>query len=361
MRFSFRLLLLLFVTSALIAQDHSTDFVVYGDSPSAITAAIELAESERQVLLVSPRRHLGGIIVNGLGSQDTDHRAGNGEPIGGLTREFFLRIAKAYDPVANAPKYKFHSSRAQEVIEAWLAEKEVPILREVRLSEAPDAVKKDGNRIVEITCEDGTRISGQFFIDGTVEGDLMAAAGVSYAVGREGNTAYDETVGGIIFPTKKQQFQVDVDPWKVPGDESSGTIFGVQNEPVGSHGEPDSRVMGFCLRLPLTKDRDNQIPITAPEGYDPEDYELYRRFLAAGGTNDWLDGPGNGRGGPNAKLHDLGSWHELSGNFYGRNADYPDGTYGERDAIYRQHRDYTQGLIYFLSTDPSVPESIRRE
>ncbi|MGE9267122.1 MAG: FAD-dependent oxidoreductase, partial [Verrucomicrobiales bacterium] len=343
------------------AENYQADIVVYGDSPSAISAAVEAKENGKDVLLVSPRKHLGGIIANGLGSQDVDQRAGNTQPIGGLTREFFLRVARQYDPTAKSPRYKFHSSKAEAAIDAWLAEKNIPVLRSKRLSEEDRAVSFKEQRISSFRCEDGSVISGKVFIDGTVEGDLMAAAGVGYTWGREGNAKYGETVGGVILPTREQQFRVKVDPYQKPGDPGSGVIFGVQNEAPGTHGEPDRSAMGFCLRLPLTKDPDNKIPITQPEGYDPADYELYRRFLAAGGSNNWLDGPGNKNNNPKAKLIDLGSWHELSGNYYGRNHGYPDGSYAERDAIYEHHRSYTQGLIYFLSHDPSVPEKIRAE
>jgi hypothetical protein len=352
---------LITLAAAAEPEHHSADIVVYGDSPSSISAAIEAAENNTDVLLVSPVRHFGGIIANGLGSQDVDKRAGNAEPIGGLTREFFIRIARTYDHDATSPRYKFHSSRAGQAIDHWLAEKNILVLRNKRISEKPGSVTKEGGCITGFTCEDGTRISGKVFIDGTIEGDLMAFSGVSYTWGREGNDQYGETVGGVINPTLEQQFHFKVDPYNIPGDPSSGTIFGVQNEPVGTHGSADKSAMGFCLRLPLTKDPENKIPVTAPEGYNARDYELYRRFLAAGGGNDWLDGPGNKNDDRKAKLIDLGSWHELSGNFYGRNHGYPDGTYAERKRIYEEHRGYTQGLIHFLSTDPSVPVEIRAE
>ncbi len=358
-------LVLLTFAAALSAQgdpkEHVADIVVYGDSPSAITAAIEVADSGRKVLLVSPVQHLGGIIAEGLGSQDVDKRAGNGQPVGGLAKEFFMRIGRAYDPKATEPKYKFRSSIAEKAIDEWLAEKKVPVLRSKRLSEEPGAVVKKDGRITSFLCEDGTRVSGRVFIDGTVEGDLMAFSGVSYTWGREGNAKYGETVGGVIHPTLEQQFQVKVDPYKTPGDPSSGTLVGVQNEAVGEHGAPDKSAMGFCFRLPLTKDDANKIAITAPEGYQASDYEIYRRFLAAGGMNDWLNGPGSPSADPKKRLVDLGSWHELSANFYGRNHGYPNGSYSVRKAIYEEHRRYTQGLIYFLSTDLSVPEKIRQE
>lgn len=337
------------------------EIVVYGDSPSAVTASIEIAESGKDVLLVSPVEHIGGIIVNGLGSQDVDRRAGNAEPISGLAREFFLRIAKAHDPAATEPRYSFRSSIAEEAIDSWLAGKKVRVLRGKRISEKKDSVTKVDGRITGFVCEDGTKVEGEIFIDGTVEGDLMAFSGVSYTWGREGNAKYGETVGGVINPTREQQFRVKVDPYINPGDASSGTIVGVQNEAAGTHGDADRSAMGFCLRLPLTKDPANKIEIVAPENYEVSDYEIYRRFFAAGGMNDWLDGPGWINNDPKARLIDLGSWHELSANFYGRNHGYPNGTYAERKEIYEEHRRYTQGLIYFLSTDSSVPAKVRDE
>ncbi len=357
----FNLILQTLLAAIAIQPARAADIVVYGDSPSAVTAAIEAAENGKDVLLVSPVEHLGGIIVNGLGSQDVDARAGNAAPIGGLTNEFFIRIAKAYNRKAKSPRYNFRSSVAEQAIDDWLAEKKVRVLRGKRISEAEGAVMKEGGRITGFTCEDGTMVHGKVFIDGTVEGDLMAFSGVSYAWGREGNAKYGETVGGVINPTHEQQFRVKVDPYNIPGDTSSGTIYGVQNEAVGTHGDADKSAMGFCLRLPLTKDSANKITIAAPEGYKASDYEIYRRFFAAGGINDWLDGPGTVSANPRARLNDLGSWHELSANFYGRNHGYPDGTYAQRKAIYDEHRRYTQGLIHFLSTDPAVPSKIRNE
>jgi hypothetical protein len=209
--------------------------------------------------------------------------------------------------------------------------------------------------------ENGARIAGRIFIDGTVEGDLLAAAGVTYTWGREGNAKYGETVNGVINPTAKDQYTLAVDPYIIPGNLASGVIVGVQNETVGANGVGDKHIMGFCLRLPLTKNAANKIPITAPPNYTTNDYEIYRRFLAAGGRNNWLDGPGVIDASTTTKLFDLGSWHELSGNYYGCAQEYPDGDYAKRAAIYEEHRRFTQGLIYYLSTDPSVPIAIRHE
>lgn len=340
---------------------YHADIVVYGDSPSAVTAAIELAGSRHDVLLVSPSMHVGGMMVEGLGYQDTDSRSGNGAPIGGLAREFYLRVAKVYTPSSTTPRYAFEAKVAEAVIDAWLVEKGVRQLRGRRLSEAPNAIRKNGTRITELTLDDGTRVAGRVFVDGTVEGDLMAFAGVTYTWGREGNAQYGETINGIINPTTANQYAVNVDPYVTPGVPSSGVLTGVQNEPVGVNGTGDLASMGYCFRLPLTKNPANKISITAPPGYQVATYELYRRYLAAGGMNDWLDGPGPIDASTTTKVFDLGSWHDLSANLYGRNHAYPDGTYAQRQQIYNEHKNFTQGLIYYLSTDPAVPASVRNE
>lgn len=337
------------------------DVVVYGDSPAALTAALHLAKNQRDVLLVCPVAHVGGMMIEGLGHQDIDGRSGDGVSIGGLAREFYLRVARAYDPGTSTPRYRFEAKVAHRVIDEWLDELGVRQLRGRPLAESPDAVVKEGTRITTLRLADGTPVAGRVFIDGTVEGDLLARAGVSYTWEREGNARYGETVNGILNPTTKDQFTRRIDPYVVPGDPSSGLIPGVQPEPMGRAGDPHPGVMAYCLRLPLTKDPANKIPIGPPENYDPAAYELYRRYFAAGGMNDWLDGPGDRNPSTTTKLFDLGSWHDLCANLYGRNHDYPDGSAAVREAIYREHRSFTQGLIHYLSTHPDVPPDVRQE
>ncbi|MDF2814298.1 MAG: FAD-dependent oxidoreductase, partial [Paenibacillus sp.] len=48
------------------------------------------------------------------------------------------------------------------------------------------------------------------FIDATYEGDLMAKAGVSYTVGREGNEVYEESNNGIRKPLR---LKTSIDPY----------------------------------------------------------------------------------------------------------------------------------------------------
>lgn len=340
---------------------HDADIVVYGDSPAAFTAAIHLRRAGKNVLLVSPVKHVGGMMIEGLGSQDVDARSGNGQPIGGLAREFYERIARAYDPAATAPRYRFEAHVAQRVIELWLTETGVPMLAGVPLGELPNDVTRDGSRIATLRLLDGTRVTGRVFIDATIEVDLLARAGVSYTWGREGNARYGEATNGVLVPTLAQQFKIALDPYVTPGVAESGLLPGISPEPLGQNGAADHSSMAFCFRLSLTKDPANRIEITAPPGYDAADYELYRRYLAAGGTNNWIDGPGSVGSPVTEKIYDLGSWHDLSANLVGRNHDFPDGSYATRRRIYEEHKNFTQGLIYFLSHDPSVPAALRTE
>ncbi|NJL70288.1 MAG: FAD-dependent oxidoreductase [Candidatus Competibacteraceae bacterium] len=327
------------------------DVCVYGSSPAAMTAALQVRAQGLSVALLVPDQHVGGMLVEGLGSQDVNKNGTNNVlVISGLAREFYQRMGTKYGkPV----QYTFEPHVAGEVIEEWLAEAGVEVFRHHRLVEHFDAVTKEGTRIVELKMENGNRFRAAMFIDGTIEGDLMKWAGVSFTVGRESNATYGETLNGIRSTNTYRQFTVNVDPYRVPDNPASGLIATIQDEPLGTPGASDDGVMGFCFRQCLTKIAGNRFPFTKPPNYDPANYEIYRRYLHAGGT---LYSPSANL--PNGKT-DLGSWHDLSGNLYGYSKGWPDGTYAGRKAIYDFHRSFIQGLYWFLANDPDVPASVR--
>ena len=327
------------------------DICVYGSSPAAFTAALQVRAQGRSVALIVPGQHIGGMLIEGLGSQDVNKNGTKNElVISGFSKEFYQRIGAKYGkPV----QYNFEPLVAEAVINEWLAEAGVDIYRGNRLAERFDAVRKDRAKIVELEMENGNRFRAGVFIDGTIEGDLMKWAGVSYFVGRESNSTYGETLNGIRNGGYRQ-FSVKVDPYIVPGKPDSGLIPTIQDEPLGTPGEGDDSVMGFCFRQTLTKAAGNKIAITRPADYDTANYEIYRRYLAAGGS---LYSPSANL--PKGKT-DLGSWHDLSGNLYGYNKGWPDGTYAEREAIYTYHKNFIQGLYWFLANDPAVPKAVRK-
>jgi hypothetical protein len=303
----------------------------------------------RSVVLVEPGGHIGGMSVEGLGSSDiNNHNFRNDVAIGGLAGEFYLRLGRRYGK--SGPQYKFESHVAEGVIGEWLREQRV----RVDTGQPLQAVRKQGSRIVAMETPD--RIyRARVFLDATIEGDLVAMAGVRTVIGRESNATYGETRNGIRGENTYRQFAVRVDPYRTPGEPSSGLIPTIQDEPLGVPGSGDARIQGYCFRLCLTRNPENQIPISKPAGYDPGLYEIYRRYLAAGGT---LFKPVANL--PNGKT-DLGSWHDLSANLYGMNHAYPGGDAATRARIYGEHRSFMHGLMYFLTTDPAVPEATKND
>lgn len=327
---------------------------IYGDSPAAVAAAIQASRDGYSVVIVTPELHVGGMLVEGLGSSDIgNHDFDNSIAIGGIAREFYQRIGDAYG-YTEFGFYKFEPHVAERVINAWLEEASVTVLTNWELK----SVSKIDGRIVRLVSVSEQTVCADVYIDASVEGDLMAMAGVSYTWGREGNEVYGETLNGIRAESPYRNFTIPVDPYIQPGNPSSGTIPTISDEPLGMAGEGDRRIMGFCFRMCLTDNPDNQLPFTAPPDYDPRNYEIYRRYFAAGGADAFFSPRRNQL--PNQKT-DLGSWHDLSANLYGMNHAWPDATWAERRRIYAEHLQFTQGLFYFLTKDTAVPDSLRKK
>lgn len=365
---------ILFLTTILlscvsvIAQPASYDVVVYGGTAAGFTAAIQVARMGKTVAIVEPGKHIGGMSVEGLGGTDIDNHSSfqNSLAVGGLALEFYRRIAVAYgreaafDSTVHLKRktpalWRFESSIAEQVIRSWLSEYKIDIYYQSRLSENKNAVKKRGTNIVSFKTEAGRSFKARIFIDATIEGDLLAAAGVTTIVGREANSTYNETLNGIRAVTDHAQFAVKVDPYKIPGNSRSGLIPTIQDEPFGVPGEADKSLQAYCFRMCLTTNKDNQIPFRAPTDYDRNNYEIYIRYEKAGGK---LYKPSSSI--PNGKT-DLGAWHDLSHNLYGMNREYPLGSYAVRNKVLAYHRSFTQGLFYFLANDTAMSESTRRE
>jgi len=342
------------------------DVIVYGSGSGGFTAAIQVAKMGKSVALLEPYGHVGGMNTEGLGGTDVDNHQefANNTGVGGLAMEFYERISKAYhrdslfkivvqqhkkDPAV----WRFESSVAEKVITEWLQEYSIDVYYHCRLAENKMAVQKKSGRITSVLMENGQLFSGKVFIDATIEGDLLAAAGISFTTGREANSLYGETKNGIRAETDHAQFTVNVDPYKIPGNKKSGLLPGVQAESLGIPGEGDDRLQAYCFRVCLTRDTTNMIPFYKPQGYDTAMYELYIRFENSGGI---LYKPNVSI--PNGKT-DLGAWHDLSHNLYGMNRGYPIASYAARQKILSDHTRFTQGLFYFLANDPRVSAATR--
>jgi hypothetical protein len=344
------------------AHGKSYDVVIYGGSSGGFTAAIQAAKLGKSVVLIEPTAHIGGMNVEGLGGTDIDnHREFQNSPaVGGLALEFYRRIAQHYGKgsafdamLAIGEKqpalWRFEPHVAEKVILDWLKEHpaDIDIVTEAVLAEGSAGVVKEGAKLLSITTSKGA-FQGKVFIDATIEGDLLASAGVSTVIGREPNSLYGETKNGIRAETTHQQFAVKVDPWRVQGDASSGTLIGILDEPLGQPGSGDHRLQAYCYRVCLTDQPENRLPLPKPISYDRANYELHLRYLKAGGK---LYRPNAAL--PNRKT-DFNGGAVCSHNLNGMNYGYPGGSQAARRKILDLHRDFTQGLFWFLANDPEV-------
>jgi len=361
---SARFLLTAVFALPLHAEDFSADICVYGGTSAGVVAAVQGAKMGKSVILLEPGKHLGSMASEGLGGTDIDnHGFQNSPAVGGLALEYYRRISKAYGREEKFDEmirikdkkselWRFESKVAEKTFDDWAAEEKVKVIRDARLADEKPATKK-GATLVSVRTVGGDTISAKVFIDATYEGDLLAAAGVSYAVSREGNAKYGETLNGIVTNTKHSQFDRKVDPYKIPGDPKSGLIFGVSDEPLGENGTPSPAIQAYAFRNNFTKDPANRVPFPKPDNYDPSKYELQRRFIEAGGN---IGAPNPAL--PNGKT-DPGGWHHLTGNMPNWNHKYPEATHAEREKMLKDSLDYIKGLCWFLANDPSVPEKTR--
>ena len=353
----------------------TADLVIYGSSPAAVTAAIKAADMGMKPIIVSPERHIGGLSVSGLGFTDS----GNTSAIGGLARDFYRRIYRAYqrpeawkwqkmedfkaygqDTAAIDHKEKtmwtFEPHVAEQVFAEWLAERKVEIRRGEWLDREHGVTLKDG-RIASIATLSGTVYVGRYFIDATYEGDLMAAAGVPYRVGREDCAEFGERWNGNqvgILHHWHHFRDWKVSPYKVPGDPSSGLCAEVGNSVPGVRGQGDRRVQAYCYRMCMTDDPRNRIPFVKPEGYDPDRYEILRRVYAQGFDETFVkfDRIANHK-------TDTNNHGPFNADYLGGSDEWPEATYERRAELAREHRNYQMGLYYFLCTDPAVPAEVR--
>ncbi len=355
---------------------YKADIVIYGGTSSAIIAAVQAKRMGKSVIVVSPDKHLGGLSSGGLGFTDT----GNKEVIGGLAREFYHRVFLHYQldsswnwqskasygnkgqgtPAIDGNErtmWIFEPHVAEEIFEAFSRENNIPVFRNEWLNRTGGVVKAAG-RINSIKTLSGKIFAGKIFIDATYEGDLMAAAGVSYHVGREAGDVYGEEWNGVQTGILHHghHFKFNVDPYKIPGQPSSGLLYGVSANDPGKRGEGDQRLQAYCFRMCLTNHPQNRVPFSKPLHYDPKKYALLARVFAAG----WRELFNKFDKIPNSKT-DVNNHGPFSTDNIGMNYDYPDATYKRRTAIIKEHEYYQKGLMYFLSTDPSVPDSLQKE
>jgi hypothetical protein len=350
------------------------DVVIYGGTSAAVTAAVQVSRMKKSVVIISPDKYLGGLSANGLGFTDT----GDKSVIGGLAREFYHRVYLHYQqpsawnwqeqaaygnkgqgtPAIDGTErtmWIFEPHVAAQIFEDFIKENNIKVYKDEWLDREHGVTRK-GQQIVSIKTLSGKTFRGKMFIDATYEGDLMAAAGVSYAVGREANSEYGETLNGVQVGVLHHghYFKQPVSAYRVPGDPASGLLPRISNKPPGEKGSSDKRIQAYCYRLCLTDLPANRVPFVRPEGYDSTQYELLLRVFATG----WREGFNKFDPIPNHKT-DVNNHGPFSMDNIGMNYDYPEGSYEKRKEIIAEHTTYQKGLLYFMATDARVPEDVR--
>ena len=368
------------------------DVVIYGGTSAGISSAIQCSRMNKTVLLIEPTNRIGGLTTGGLGATDI----GSKNSIGGISREFYQNIKKYYNQndnwvyqnkeddsqSRNSPEdidvmWTFEPSVALNVYKEMMANEKIDLVYKQRLLRE-GGVKKEGTHIKEIEMESGEKYRAKVFIDATYEGDLMAAAGVSYTVGRESNSKYGETLNGVQLDkinttiSKKvshnalhHNFIDRVDPYIVKGDPESGLLPYISQDPPGVNGEGDDKIQAYCFRMTLTDHPDNRNPFKKPNNYNELNYELlFRNYEAAVGPIEemyyygdplvpWINTPM-----PNKKT-DTNNQKGFSTDFIGQNYEYPEASYETREKIIEEHLNFQKGLMWTLANHPRIPQKVR--
>jgi len=343
-------------------QNLQLDLAVYGGTPGGVTAAVQAARMGKKSAIFSFNKFVGGLTSGGLSATDV----GKPASIGGIAKEFYGRAGKIVG---------FKPSEAEEMFLAMLKEANVPVYYDHRL----ESLDKQGARITKITFENGNTVEAKMFVDATYEGDLFAAAGVTYHIGRESNATYSETINGVEFKPG-HNFNYPVDPYAKEGDAASGLLWGISNDPnPGKAGEGDRKIQAYNFRMFLSNKAD-KIPFPKPANYDASKYQLLLRYLLKKPDLKWSfsykDGPFQLQNG------DCNNAGGFSTDLIGGNYRWPDGHYEPgasadpskpstapkisfkelyelREKLFQDHVTYQQGLMYFMANDPAVPQELR--
>lgn len=327
--------------------------IVYGATPGGFCAAIAAAREGASVILLEPTPHIGGVNTGGLSFSDSNQTVRS--TVMGLFDEWHRRVEEDYKSrgvklpydvsVKDNAKWTYEPHVAMRVTLAMLKEANVQVLPKHVLQ----SVKKEGATIAELVTDQGN-FQAKAFVDATYEGDLLAAAGVSWTIGREGKQEFGESLAGKRYPKEKM---------KISGYDADGKLLPlVTTDQPGDEDAGDDRVMVYSFRLCLTSDPENRVTMPTPKHYDPARFEAIRRYAKSGGTSFGIDLyplPGNKFDGNNS----IGGQFSLG--LVGACNGWSEADQVGRQAIFEEHKQYTLEFYHFLTTDPAVPEAVRKK
>ena len=372
-------ILFIFFPIILFAQNNYYDVVVVGGTPGGIMSAIAASREGKKVVVLERSAHIGGLPANGLGATDIATRGATT----GLFREFVNHVLDYYiekygkdseQVKVCSDGYHFEPHVAALVFEKMLEpeRKNITVLTMRQFDSETKNVVMDGAeiqciRIYNRDTKKWEQYSGKVFIDATYEGDLGAAAGVPYSIGREGKDEYNEIGAGRLYKL-----------WLGP-------------ELEGTTNEGDGNIQAYNYRLCLTNDPSNRILPEKPKRYNRKEYlslveDVYtgtfagvemlsvtpemqvanRRHIENGGTTQIPGDPWgiakitNMVDLPNGKT-DANNQHLalISTDLPEENWQWPEENWQWRDRFAQRLKEYTLGLLWFAQNDEALPKAFR--
>ena len=340
------ILIAILLTQYSYAKDF--DIVVYGGTPGGIAASIAASREGASVVLLEQTKHVGGLSTSGLNRDEGEHMIR--WTLGGFSERFTREAAARSGTDPNTEGARIWASKiAEKLFLEMLHDEGIPIIYEQRI----EGVEMDGSKIKALNARDGNSYRAMVFIDATYEGDLMAAAGVSYTVGRESRDTYNESMAGVRYMDEK----IKVSPYDENGKLLPGIMPGKPPEEFSASQVP----LCYNVRLNLSLDPANQVPIEKPEGYDPGQYELLVGSFQSGEINRINQILGLYRMPDNKRELNNRQYSIVSLSMPGEQTPWAEASFEEREAIHKKYRNYTHGLLWFLKSDPRVPAAMRKD
>ncbi len=311
------------------------DVIVYGATPSGISAAVNAAREGVSVALFEETDHVGGLTSSGLSNTDFH----SFEALGGTWLEFMNRVEEhyiqTYGPdsrqVKDCWQGAFYEPKvAKKVFMDMIEEQDnLDLVLKHRLVSANTTILKGKKtkitsiRLNNLEIDELIDIRADVFIDASYEGDLMATAGCEYTLGSEGPDKYDE--------------------------------------PAAS--PKDWHVQCYNFRVTLTKDPENSIPIPRPETYNPDDYRLLPDAMKDGSIvelEDIIKGPSRQIPNNKADFNDR-KGSKMSIKLCNETDVWPEGNAEVRKQVWEKTKTHTLGVLYFLQNDERVLPAIQQE
>ncbi|MFC6964121.1 FAD-dependent oxidoreductase [Halocatena marina] len=361
-----------------MTRTHSA--VVLGGTPGGIASAIRAAREGHDTLLLTYNQHLGGMMTGGLSYTDTMMK----KPRAPLFTEFRAEVREHYRSEFGVESSDYDACEDGYISEPHVAETIFEALiegesnLEVRRGYYPTHVERNGRTIKSLTVssfddDETLTVEAPVFIEATYEGDLLATAGVSYRLGRESRSEYNEQFAGELYTRTRgdryypqEAIGEGVDstasdkrrgPLDTPTEQQQGKLdliphpAGISELYPKSTGVGDNRIQAYSYRLCLTNNPSKRVMPSQPEVYDPDDFQDSLEEVKRVGLRAFL----RLRHLPNDKA-DMNT-----ADLPGENYEYPEGDWETRDEIAARHRSHVLGLLYFLQHDDAVPDDIQAE